>query len=79
MFLGWFDDDRKKNAHSKIEEAVERYAAKFGEAPTLCLVNAADATTYDGIEIKVADYVRPNHFWVGRAEAQLAETNALAA
>jgi hypothetical protein len=68
MFLGWFDDTRKKDPREKIEEAVERYVAKFGTQPELCLLNAADATKFDGLEIKVVDYVRPNHFWVGRAD-----------
>lgn len=68
MFLGWFDDTRKKDSHDKIEEAIERYTAKFGTAPNLCLLNAADNTPYEGLEIKVVDYVRPNHFWVGRSD-----------
>jgi hypothetical protein len=68
MFLGWFDDSKKKPPAEKIEEAVERYIAKFGEAPTVCLVNEADATQYRGLEVRVAPYVRPNHFWVGREE-----------
>jgi len=68
MFLGWFDDTRKKDPHEKIEEAIERYVAKFGLHPEICLLNAADITQYEGLEIKVVDYVRPNHFWVGRAE-----------
>jgi hypothetical protein len=72
MFLGWFDDTRKKDPHEKIEEAVERYVAKFGTNPDICLLNAADITNYDGLEIKVVEYVRPNHFWVGRAEAKAA-------
>lgn len=73
MFLGWFDDDRKKAATIKIEEAIERYTAKFGDKPTLCLCNVADAVVYDGLEVKVVSYVRPNHFWVGRADtAELA-------
>ena len=68
MYLGWFDDDRKKTPKIKIEEAVERYVAKFGDKPTLCLLNQADLTSYDGLEVKVVSYVRPNHFWVGRAD-----------
>jgi len=72
MFLGWFDDTRKKVPHEKIEEAVERYIAKFGTHPNLCLLNAADATKFDGMEVKVVDYVRPNHFWVGRADGMAA-------
>lgn len=68
MFLGWFDDTRKKTPTEKIEEAVERYVAKFGKAPTLCLVNAADAVAYAGLEVRVAPHISPNHFWVGEEE-----------
>lgn len=76
MFLGWFDDTRKKSAQEKIEEAVERFVAKFGEQPNVCLVNQADATTYKGLEIKVTEYVRPNHFWIGREVGQAAGAQA---
>ncbi|HEY0071861.1 MAG TPA: hypothetical protein VGE04_18020 [Chloroflexia bacterium] len=69
MFLGWFDDTPKKSAAEKLDEAVERYLAKFGEKPDLCLVNQKDATTHAGMEVKVVEYVRPNHFWVGKASA----------
>ena len=69
MFLGWFDDTPKKSVTEKIEEAVERYVAKFGETPNVCLVNAANLTTYNGLVMKSVDYVRPNHFWVGRDES----------
>ena len=70
MFLGWFDDTRKKDPGEKIAEAVERYVSKYGERPTLCLVNEADITTFDGLEVKSAPFIRPNHFWVGKAEPQ---------
>ncbi|MDQ5825310.1 MAG: hypothetical protein M3441_14045 [Chloroflexota bacterium] len=69
MFLGWFDDTPKKSTADKLEEAVERYLAKFGEKPDLCLVNQKDATTYKGLDVRVVEYVRPNHFWVGKASA----------
>jgi len=68
MFLGWYDDTRKKDPREKIEEAVERYIAKFGAHPDLCLVNPADLTQYDGVEVKAVSYIRPNHFWVGQAD-----------
>ena len=68
MFLGWFDDTPKKSVSEKIAEAVERYKDKFGEAPNVCLVNASDAATYKGLEVRPVEYVRPNHFWVGRVE-----------
>ena len=73
MFLGWFDDTPKKSVTEKIEEAVERYVAKFGETPNVCLVNAANSTTCKGLVVKAVDYVRPNHFWVGRDESLEAE------
>ena len=76
MFLGWFDDTPKKSAADKLEEAVERYQVKFGEAPDLCLVNQKDATTYPNVEVKVVEYVRPNHFWVGQASALPGGTGA---
>ncbi len=76
MFLGWFDDTRKKDPAKKIEEAVERFIAKFGEKPNVCLVNEADLTTFKGLEVKVAEYVRPNHFWVGREVTQVPTTQA---
>lgn len=69
MFLGWFDDTPKKSTAEKLEEAVERYLTKFGEKPDLCLVNQKDATTYKGLDVRVVEYVRPNHFWVGKASA----------
>jgi hypothetical protein len=77
MYLGWFDDTRKKSPNEKIEEAVERYTAKFGKMPTLCLVNAVDATTYEGLEVRVAPFVSPNHFLVG--EEEKSDSDVLAA
>ncbi|MFL5735626.1 MAG: hypothetical protein ACJ78Q_20915 [Chloroflexia bacterium] len=69
MFLGWFDDTPKKSVVEKIKEAVERYMVKFGEAPNVCLVSPGEVVTVDGVEVKAVEYVRPNHFWVGRVEA----------
>ena len=68
MFLGWFDDTPKKSVAEKIQEAVERYVSKFDETPNVCLVNKGDVIAYEGIEVKAVEYVRPNHFWVGRVE-----------
>lgn len=69
MFLGWFDDTPKKSVADKLEEAVERYVSRFGESPDLCLINEKDITTREDIEVRVVEYVRPNHFWIGKAEA----------
>jgi hypothetical protein len=79
MFLGWFDDTPKKSVDKKLEEAVERYIAKYGETPDVCLVSATDATHYPGLDIRVTEYVRPNHFWVGRGSVPAAEAAQQAA
>ncbi len=68
MFLGWFDDTPKKSVSDKIEEAVERYLDKFGETPNICLVNAVNVTAFKDLEVRAVEYVRPNHFWVGKDE-----------
>ncbi len=44
MYLAWFDADRKKPVATKIAEAHERYVAKFGRQPLVCLVNPEDAS-----------------------------------
>jgi len=69
MFLGWFDDTPKKPVTQKIEEAVERYVAKFGSAPNVCLVNVENVAAISGVDVRPVEYVRPNHFWVGRDES----------
>jgi len=76
MFLGWFDDTPKKSVAQKLAEAIERYEAKFGESPNLCLLNATNEVKYDGLEVRVTDYVRPNHFWVGRGDWPVEEAQA---
>lgn len=76
MFLGWYDDTPKKSVAEKIEEAVERFVAKFGEKPNVCLVNADNVVTIDGIEVRSAPYIRPNHFWVGHEEITAGATLA---
>ena len=65
MFLGWFDDTRKKDPHEKIEEAVERYVAKFGAHPTFACSIAADATQFDGMEVKASGLCSPQPFLGG--------------
>lgn len=39
MFLGWYDDNGKKAAQTKIEEAIAAYVERFGTAPNVVLVN----------------------------------------
>lgn len=65
MYLGWYDPDRKKSPERKLSEAIERYRRKWGRDPQVALVNAADATHYPGLVVRVVGHVAPNTFFVG--------------
>jgi hypothetical protein len=65
MYLGWYDSDRKKTTERKLSDAIERYRRKWGRDPRIALVNAADATHYPGLEVRVVSHVAPNTFFVG--------------
>ena len=65
MYLGWYDSDRKKTTERKLSDAIERYRRKWGRDPQVALVNAADATHYPGLEVRVVSHVAPNTFFVG--------------
>jgi hypothetical protein len=69
----WFDNDPKADLKVKIERAASYYSKKYGQAPNLCFVHPSMAPNGDGkpgaIEIRANRSVRPNHFWIGVAEA----------
>lgn len=65
MYLGWFDDTKSKPVREKIADAVQHYRDKLGQEPRLVLVNEADAVEYEGVEVRVSQYIRPNVFFVG--------------
>jgi alkyl sulfatase BDS1-like metallo-beta-lactamase superfamily hydrolase len=64
-YLGWFDDNPKKSAEQKIDDAVARYVKRFGRRPNLCLVNRADCVNHRSVEVRAAGHVHRNHFLVG--------------
>ena len=70
MYLGWFDDNGKKAAETKIEEAIAAYQQRFGTAPNVVLVNRDEdaPATVQGVCVRVEGYIRRNNFWVGRTE-----------
>jgi hypothetical protein len=80
MFLGWYDPDRKKPAHQKVAEAIERYVEKFGTEPELVLTGEADAAELvtppkkslipaPTLPIRSAPYIPRWTFYVGSEEA----------
>jgi hypothetical protein len=66
-FLGWFKDDEAKPATQCIQEGAARYREKYGEAPTVVLVNKRDADVrIDGLTVQVAAHIQPNNYQLGR-------------
>lgn len=85
MYLAWFDADRKKPVATKIAEAHQRYVAKFGRQPLVCLVNPQDASAEAAVELRPLNSIGRNCFWIGTdddqereeaAQAEAAATNA---
>lgn len=79
MYLAWFDADRKKPTVQKIAEAHERYVAKFGRQPIVCLVNPEDAVEGAVVEIRPLKHIGRNCFWIGSDDADEALTPVLPA
>lgn len=68
MFLIWFDNDRKRPLHAKVEAAMERYQERFGSVPELILLNPAQAGAEEaiaGIPIRTTLLVSRDHFYIG--------------
>ena len=66
--LLWYDGDAKTPLASKIERAVARYQARFGQRPNACYVNPASLereTECHGVRVVGAPNILPGHFWVG--------------
>lgn len=74
MYLAWFDADRKKPVATKIAEAHERYVAKFGRQPLVCLVNPEDAIPDATITLRPLPSIGRNCFWIGSDEDDEEET-----
>lgn len=70
MYLAWFDADRKKPVAQKIAEAHERYVAKFGRQPRVCLVNPEDAIADPSIELRPLTNIGRHCFWIGADDVE---------
>ena len=64
----WFDDS-PKSISDRVKRAVDFYAEKYGQQPTLCLVNPkmleAEEGVIAGIQVRRARLIMPGHFWIG--------------
>jgi hypothetical protein len=68
----WYDDDKQRTLEEKVIRAADYYQHKYGQAPTLCLVNPrsmnGDSAAVARIRLRTAHNVLLHHFWVGMAE-----------
>jgi len=66
--LLWYDADRKKSLEQKIDEALYRYADKFGTRPNACHVNPQQAGAHPRLRVIPNRLIQPDHFWLGEEE-----------
>lgn len=67
--LLWQDLDQTKPLALKLIEAAKFYADKFGAVPGWAVVNPAEFPAGQGelagLRIEAAQWMRPNHVWLG--------------
>ena len=70
--LLWFDDDKKRTLSEKVERAAAYYQQKYSVTPTVCYVHTSaleeSEVKANGVEVRTAPTVLPNHFWIGVEE-----------
>lgn len=68
----WYDNGTSK-IKERVQRAAEYYTDKYGRKPNLCLVNPAmikgEASKVNGVQVRTAEAVMPDHFWIGVDEA----------
>ena len=76
MFLGWYDPDKKTPARYKLEDALERYARKFGRPALTCITSPEDAAELEAdkqapeMPVRGAGFIPRYTFYVGIDEEQ---------
>lgn len=78
MYLIWFDADRKKSSAEKIAAGHARFLARFGHAPTVCLLNPEDVTEGAPLALRPLPYIDRNCFYIGIDEAEESSPTAAA-
>ncbi len=70
--LLWFDDDKGRSLPEKVARAAAYYEQKYRAAPTVCYVHPSALEGVElqanGVEVRAAPTVLPNHFWIGVEE-----------
>ena len=75
MYFAWYDNDRKRAVHLKVDDACAAYAAKFGHQPSLVLLCQGDLDELKRdrltatVELKAVPFLSRNTFYVGLVDA----------
>ena len=74
----WFDNS-PRSLKDKVEDASTFYREKYGQVPTMCFVNPAMLSNGEGrsngIEVREARTVMPDHFWIGVDQKDSSDEN----
>jgi hypothetical protein len=71
MYLAWYDPDRKRALHLKLDDACAAYTEKFGHEPSLVLLCQGDLDELKRdrlqarVELKAVPFLSRNTFYVG--------------
>ena len=72
----WFDDDKNSAVVDKVQRAAEYYREKYKQSPNLCFAHPVTMgkmvmVTDTGVEVRPSGAILPDHFWMGRADAEV--------
>ena len=74
----WFDNS-SRSIKEKVKDAAEYYVEKYGQTPTLGFVNpatlAGKTDRSNGVEVREAPTVMPDHFWIGVSQKSRVKSN----
>ena len=64
----WLDDSNNRSIEDKVSRAVVWYKEHYGPKPNICFVHPSsvqEEQLIDGVSVKPASFIQPNHFWIG--------------
>lgn len=69
MYLGWFEDNKRKTVEQRIAEGCATFASRFGREPQVVQMSDEDSKKLAGpvgkLTVEVPGYVRSNNYWLG--------------
>lgn len=71
MYLAWYDPDRKRALHLKLDDACAAYTEKFGHEPSLVLLSQSDLDELKRerlqakVELKAVPFLSRNTYYIG--------------